>query len=251
MTIQVTQVKQKRANYFIKDDEVMLLWKYSKKWSTKWQIIVGLAAFRGMRIGEICSMQIKDIIDPKFQRIEIVYEKSHIGDKIPILKEFSELFKQYVVNNKQTFKDGYLFPYYSNRGKNRNKSHMTTETADAMMSKLRKEIAQKEQYPAFLDPSGMRYLKNGEKCISKYRIGWHSLRRWHETKMKKSGYSFEVIANMMRYQEHYFKTVATYMDAYEVWENEEAILGDVFSDFYKQCELLQKGQTRMQDFTDA
>lgn len=225
------RVGKKRPNYFLTDDEVMLLWKYSREWSNKWQCLIGLCAFRGLRIGEAVAINIHD-----FQpngRLRIKLQKSYVVDDFPLFEEFQQLLNDYIKNNLHTFKNGYLFPYYSHRNK-KQPNHMTSTSASAMFEKLRSKIG--KDHPEFLERSGEH----------RYRIGWHSLRRWHETKLWDYSKDKMMVRDIMRYKDS--KTVDVYINPYETWKKEREILSGVFSEFFNATDMFSKGQMTLKDF---
>jgi len=232
--IQTDKVGRKRPNYFITDEEVKIMWKYSKRWSEKFQVMLGFALFRGLRIGEVCAINIKDFKPDG--KLTVKLQKSYIIDDFPLLDDFNKLLQDYIKNNLHTFKNGYLFPYYSHRNKNQ-KYYMTTEVAGAYMSKFRKIIG--TDNPQFLD----RTEFNNK---IKYRIGWHSCRRWLETKIYDEYANRKTVADIMRYKKMH--TVDTYLDCYDTWKQEKQMLEKTFKNIYIQCENESKGQAKLSDF---
>jgi len=219
------------------DDEACILWQYSKRWSLKFQIIIGLALFRGMRIGEICATNIYDFQNANFQKLNIILEKSHISDDFPILSEFNKLIKEYILTNRHMMKDGYLFPYYSSR---RKANHMTTPVAEALFSKLRKIIG--KDHPSFLD----RFQCANNFKMHRYRIGFHSLRRWFETRLWDKKRDKMLIRDIMRYSSS--DVVDVYINPYEIWKKEGTILEDTFGELFANFNNISKGQTKLSNF---
>jgi len=89
---------------------------------------------------------------------------------------------------------------------------------------------------------GEEYLRNA-KQKNRYRIGWHSCRRWFETQLYEQGMKIADIAFIMRYKDP--KEVYTYLDGYKIWKSEAKILeskfGDIVGSFFHQ----QQGQMRL------
>jgi integrase len=213
--IRVREIKGKKTNLFMTDEEVKILIEYSKRWSSKFQLMIALALFRGMRVGEVVSVSLLDF-DREFTSLKIIFEKSHVFDTLPLIPELGLMVREYVAMNSHLFRDGYLFPYYSSK----KQDHMSTKTAEALFSKMRKIIGQ--DHPSFLDRV---ILNNGQ---FRYRIGWYSCRRWFETRVYESLKDRNALANIMRYLD--VSTVDTYIDPYELWKKENIILQKVFED---------------------
>ena len=236
--IQVDRIKEKRRNYFMTDEEVEILWQASKRWSSKFQVMLGFALFRGMRIGEIVACNIYDFQNENFQRLNIILEKSHIQDEFPILKGFNEVLRHYVVRNRHLLKDGYLFPFYISR----RMPHMNVKTAEALFAKLRKLIGR--EYPQFLDRTEIRTEKGN--IIYRYRIAWHSCRRWFETRIWERYKDKMQLRDIMRYKES--KAVDVYINPYEVWKNEHEILENTFGSLFDKINHVSKGQMKITKF---
>lgn len=237
--ITAKEIKKRKRNYFMTTEEAKILWQYSKKWGTKFQAMVGLALFRGMRIGEICACKIWDFQNENFQKLNIILEKSHIKDEFPILSEFNEVLKSYVLENKHTMKDGYLFPFYSSKKK---APHLNTKSAEALLAKLRKEIG--KEHISFLERE-MIPCKNG-KTINRYRICWHSCRRWFETQIWEKYKDKMMLRDLMRYSSS--SVVDVYINPYETWKNEQRIIDDTFKGLFQEFNNVSKGQTKLSLF---
>lgn len=229
----------KRRYYFMTDEEAKILWQYSGRWSTKFQVMLGFALWRGERISEIVAKNIYDFQDDNFELVRSRLAKSNIVDNFPILKQFAPMIQDYIQYNKHTFKDGYFFPFYSSRAK---APHMTSQTAIALFAKLRKIIG--KDYPNFLESFDFE-CKNG-KVQKRYRIAWHSCRRWFETKLDDSGCKQSEIQHIMRYKDQ--KTVATYLDPYRVWKREPEILNKSFGSLFQEFSNFEKGQTKLSEY---
>jgi len=235
LVIKAKRIGRKRANYFMTNTEVKLLWQYARdRWSSKFQVMLSLALFRGLRIGEICAVNLLDFSD-NYSRLRVIIEKSYIDDYLPLIPELVNILKDYILRNKQRFKDGYLFPFYSSK---RHSNHLDPQTAEAMFSKMRKIIG--EDYPQFLDKSSFRcgYVK--------YRISWHSCRRWFETKIYDRFNDRKKLTDIMRYLDG--RTVDSYIDPYETWKNEGNILQDTFDERIRDLMQTSKGQLRLANF---
>ena len=234
--------KKKKANYFLTTKEAMLLYRYSALWGSKWQVLIGLCLFRGLRIGEAVCVNLKDFVNDKFDKLRVVLEKSHVGDEFPIIKGFSEILHNYIKNNSHLLKDGWLFPSHSSRSKTQ---HITTAQAMAKLYKMRLVIGKK--HPTFLDTISFVGSKNtNAETYKRYRITYHSLRRWFETNIWDKYKDKMLLRDIMRYK--HSKTVDVYINPYEVWKNEREILnnsfGDIFNDFVECC----KSQTKLSKF---
>ncbi len=239
MVIQVAVTKHKKTNYFMTTDEAKFLWQYSKRWSSKFQIMIGLALFRGMRIGEICACNLYDFQNSEFKKLNIIFEKSHIKDEFPILNEFNIMLKEYILKNKHTMKDGYLFPFYSSKNKS---SHIHVNTAEALFSKLRRIIG--KDHPSFLERTEILTITN--RTIYRYRISFHSCRRWFETQIWKKYKDKMMLRDVMRYQDS--SVVDVYIDSYEIWQKEQEILQNTFGELFDNFQSVSKGQTKLSEF---
>lgn len=236
MVIATKTVRQVRTNYFMTDEEVSTLWDNTRIWSSKWRTMVAFALFRGLRIGEICAINIYDFQE-NFTKLRVVLEKSHVETILPLIPQLSEIVKDYVLKNKHTFKDGFLFPYYSSRGK-KHLPYMTTKTADSCFCKFRKTIG--KEHPQFLE-------RNRVGKVWRYRIGWHSCRRWFETTIYENIKDRKKLSDIMRYLDS--RTVDSYIDPYRTWKDEQNILQNSFNDTATNLSLLSKNQKRLDSFT--
>lgn len=239
MALTVKTIKEKRMNYFMTTEEAKILWQYSKRWCMKWQVILGFALFRGMRIGEICAINIYDFQNSKFNKLSIVLEKSHIQDEFPILKDFNELVKEYVLKNRHMLKDGYLFPYYTSK---KRAPHMHPHVAQTFFCKMRCIIG--KEHPEFLEK--IQFVSEKGHIQNRYRISFHSCRRWFETQLWDKHKDKMLIRDIMRYKES--ETVDLYIDPYEVWKNEDKILEETFGEIFNDFNHIRKGQTKLTAF---
>ena len=239
--IKVDKINRKRTNYFITDEEARILWQYSKRWGTKFQVMAGLALFRGMRIGEIVSTNIYDFQNEEFQKLNIILEKSHILDEFPILKGFNGLIKEYVMKNRHLLKDGYLFPFYISR----RLPHMSTAVAVGLFCKMRQIIG--KDYPEFLDRQEI--INSKGKTIYRYRISWHTCRRWFETRIWEHYKDKMLLRDLMRYKDS--KTIDVYINPYETWKKESDILNSTFGGLFDNFNNVAKGQTRLNTYINT
>jgi integrase len=232
MVIDVKEIRKEPSYRFTNDAEITILWQYSHAWSLKWQCLLSFSILRGLRIGETVAINILDFQD-NFTKLRVILEKTHRDTVLPLLPEHSEIIIEYVLRNKHTFKDGYLFPYYTSKQK---ATHMTVPVAEALFSKLRKKII--KEYPQFAekDRPNSRF----------YRVGFHSLRRWFETRIYDKFKDRVALKNIMRYLDT--RTVDTYIDPYETWKNEQTIMQDTFTDKLLTMARIQKGQCRLTEF---
>lgn len=238
MVIYVAEIKQRKPNYFMTDEEVQILWKYAKRWSSKTQLLFAFALFRGLRIGEVCAINILDFSED-FSSLRVIHEKSHIEDRLPLIPQLTSMVKDYILKNRHLLKDGYLFPFYTS---NRHGPHLTTTVAGAIFSKLRKKIG--KDHPAFLEQNSYPETKGFMKY--RYRIGFHSCRRWFETRIYDNIKDRKRLADIMRYLD--VATVDIYINPYETWQKERSILQGTFGDQFNALEMLSKGQRRLGEF---
>lgn len=234
MVIIVKEIKEKKPNYFMTDKEVRLLWKSTKdKWSFKFSMMLGFALFRGMRVGELVAINITDF-NRDFTKLRVIFEKSHIEDWLPLTPQLTEMVKGYITKNRP-FKDGYLFSFYNSKKK---APHMTAGVAEAFFSKMRKIIGR--DHPEFLEKKN---FKNG---YTRYRITFHSCRRWFETRIHDNIKNKKKLADIMRYIDA--NTVDTYLNPYETWKEEKTILKSTFEHYFAAFNDFSKGQTMLTMF---
>ena len=236
--------KEKKKNYFMTTDEAMILWRYSALWGSKWQVLIGLCMFRGLRIGEAVAVNIKDFSDDKFDKLRVILQKSYVVDEFPIIKGFDAVLKNYIKDNVHLLKDGWLFPSHSSQSKTQ---HMTVDTAITKLYKMRLVIGRK--HPEFLDKIIFPHSKSNNSSSGNYerfRISFHSLRRWFETNIWDKYKDKMMLRDVMRYS--HSKTVDVYINPYEVWKKERTLLNDCFSDLFKDFEFSIKGQTKLSMF---
>ena len=235
MVRKVCKVNSKCSNKFMTTEELNVLWQYASRWDRKFQLILGFAAFRGLRIGEILAININDFT-PDFSKVYVILEKTNIGDWLPLPEGFSMFVKDYCMMNRHRFKDGYIFPFYS---KSREKMpHLDTKTAEALISKIRKIIG--AEYPKFLEIVWQTQERH------RYRIGFHTLRRWHETHIWDIKHDHLLIADLMRYKDK--TTPFTYISPYEHWKNEKDVMNHCFSPVYNKFQMGSVGQTKLSQF---
>lgn len=214
-----------RNNYHITSDELKILLRYANEcMSSKMQLLFALCAFKGLRVSEALAINIMDFEDSTFTKLTFREAKTNkMRHASPIIPPMAEMIKAYVSTNGHRLTDGYLFPYYTSK----KKAHMTTPTAEAMFAKLRKRIG--KEHPQFLQKYPMR-TKAG-KMIFRYRIGFHSLRRWFETSIFDNTKSLHTVKEIMRYTK--FEPLNAYLNRYKVHENEAMILQKTFNPIFK------------------
>lgn len=234
--------KEKKKNYFMTTDEAMILWRYSALWGDKWRVLIGLCMFRGLRIGEAVAVNIKDFKDDKFDELRVILEKSHIADSLPIIEGFDQVLKNYIKNNIHLMKDGWLFPCHSSQSST---PHISVGMAMTKLYKMRLVIGKK--HPAFLEKIVFPDSKNKNAPVyQRYRITFHSLRRWFETHIWDKYKDKMLLRDVMRYS--HSKTVDVYINPYEIWKKERILLNDVFSGLFDEFQDVSKGQTKLSMF---
>lgn len=227
--------KRTRPNYFMTDEEVKILWAHIKtRYSSKFLMILSFGLFRGMRIGEVVAINIRDF-EEDYTKLRVVFEKSHIEDVMPLLPAHTELVKDYILRNHHTFKEGYLFPFYSSKQKS---PHMTANVYESLFAKIRRELG--KEYPQFLNKTN---FKSG---YVKYRISFHSCRRWFETRIYTHIKDKKCLSDIMRYLDS--STVDRYIDPYETWTRERDILSGTFDHRLLEYSQISKGQKRLTSF---
>ena len=120
-------------------------------------------------------------------------------------------------------KDGYLFPFYTSR----KKPYMDTGAAEACFSKMRKIIG--KDHINFLDKYEIK-TENGN-IINRYRISFHSLRRWFETHLLHKGADVYTIKEIMNYAD--YEPLNCYLNRFEVIDKEPEILNKAFADVFQ------------------
>lgn len=204
-------------------EELNLVRQGAKRFSSKWQLAVDLAWGMGLRTAEIAPMNIKDF-KQEFRIVGIVHAKSHLYDDRQIPEWLRQRIIQYITHNSHLLKDGYLFPYYTSR---RQKPHVTTNTMANIFYKLREYL--KKEHPSFQEGWEM---SNGD---FRHRIGWHSLRRFHQTYIMKKTNNIFLLRDLMRYKDT--RSCNPYIDPYQVWEREREILEETFEDLVQEIVL--------------
>lgn len=215
-----------KYNYHITTTELKHLWNYSKNWGLKWRVLIGLCCFRGLRISEALAINIFDFKDDSFTSLTYRTAKTNkIESNKPIIKPLACLIKSYVISNLPALKNGFLFPYYNKASC----PHMTTRSAEALFSKLRKKIG--AVHPEFLDKY---YFKTDKNTIVRYRIGFHSLRRWFETNIYHFKRDPFLVKEVMGYDD--VKSITPYINGFEMLNEEPQILKQTFGELYKNIE---------------
>lgn len=234
------QVKQER-NYHITTEELAILFKYARRFGTKYQLMLLIGAFRGLRISEICAINILDFANSNFDKLTYREAKTNkLNHNKPIIPELATMIKTYVITNRHLLTDGYLFPYYASR---RKAPHMTVGVASSWFGKLRRIIGR--DHPSFLDRYNI-VLENGRVQV-RYRIGWHSLRRWFETNVH-SKTDIHTIQRIMNYSK--MDTLNHYLSKYEVLKREPLVLENALSPVFTSFIQLDKNQTKLRYFND-
>jgi hypothetical protein len=98
-----------------------------------------------------------------------------------------------------------------------------------------------------LTVKGLEYVSI-PRYIRRYRISWHSMRRWFETRIWGKYKDTMLIRDMMRYSSS--KVVDVYISPYETWCREHELMKDVFADKYKEFERMSHGQVRLNQFSE-
>ena len=200
------------------------MFDYSKKWSSKFQLLVAICSFRGLRISEALGINILDFKDDSFNRLTYREAKTNkVQQNRPIIKPLADMIKAYIYTNRHLLKDGYLFPYYSSR----RLPHMDTKTGEAFFSKMRKIIGR--DHPGFLDKYEIK-TENG-KTMFRYRICFHSCRRWFENHLFGQTNNINIVKTVMDYAD--FEPLNAYLNRFEVIDKEPEILNKAFADVFQ------------------
>jgi len=115
---------------------------------------------------------------------------------------------------------------------------MTAKTASSCFCKFRKNLGKQDN--CFMDRH-----KSGK--VWRYRIGFHSCRRWFETTIYDTIKDGKRLGHIMRYLD--LRTVDTYIDPYKVWKEENNILKSSFDDVATSTRLIDKSQSQLSQFT--
>ena len=236
----VSVYKRKRANSFITDQEAFILWKEAEYYP-KLQIMIGFGLFRGLRIGEIRALNIRDFKNSDFNKVDVIIQKSNIYDEFPLFDEFAIVLKRYITNNVHSLVNGYLFP---RRHYDPIEPYLHRDVCNSMFHKFRKNHLI-PKYQQFAEKQSYYNQKTG-KTYERHRVGFHSLRRYFETKLYENGLRAEEIANVMRYTSP--KHVFAYLNAYDTWKKEKQILTDTFGDVFKNMLGFSEGQKQLSEF---
>jgi integrase len=225
-------------NYHMTMRELIELVDYLKeKYSRHWHIVVLTQFGLGLRASEVLAIQIFDI-DQEITKVDYRQAKTNkiIHDE-PIPKWLQPILKEYISDNIQTFKDGYIFPKL--KGKI---AYYTTPVYSAFFSKWRKNLAKKTKNKAWVE----KYEDYEGEGQVRYRIGSHSLRRLHRTVMlKKYPDHVHVVKELCHYQD--LSSFMRYINTFEIREKAADFINGAFSDFVPDLHL-NADQTRLSRF---
>lgn len=230
---------KQRFNYHMSTREVRILFKYSARWSFKWQLLLSFCAFRGLRVSEALAINyLTDFVDPSFSKLVVREAKTNKIRTLPLISPLSDMIRRYVALEGQRLRNGFLFPYYSSK----KLPFMDTMTADAHICKMRKIIG--KDYPEFLEEYHFVGLRG--EVYSRHRIGFHSLRRWFETTIFNRTESVYIVKEIMDYTD--FKVLNSYLNNATIKEREPVLLAETFNPLIKDFQNELIGQTRLSTY---
>lgn len=226
---------KKKYHYYITDDEVRALLGYADRCSPKWKLLVHMALFAGLRANELCWVNIADFPGWKnldFSKLSIRVCKTGDEEERPINTHLQEMLREYVILYDGRFPGGYLFPsHWQSRYK---RPVIGTETIGAWFAGVRKRI--KKTCPGFdeLFPTG------------KYRIHWHVLRHWFQTRITRIEKDPYFLRQLMSYRS--IDSVLSYVRVEDYKARAARVMEDGFKDVFKNLELYGPGQTTINQF---
>jgi len=224
--------------------EVKLLYKFIKKHcSMKYEIFFLLALTRALRPAEACAINIRDFkgfARGDFSRLTYREAKTNkIRCDEFILSEVAEKIREYVETHAHQLKAGFLFPWYSKRGKHIT-PYMTAQSLAAWFCKARQSIGRK--HPEFLDSYP------AEDGTVDYRIGLYSLRRFSETYIYNNNeYNLELVKEIMEYSKS-FTPLGSYIRTFHKEEEKDRVLYNTFKPLLQDLNGLVTGQTQLENF---
>lgn len=220
-------------NYHITTEELKLLFEYSRRYSSKFQLLIALCAFRGLRVSEALAINILDFSDTTFTKLTYREAKTNkMQHNKPIIQPLAEMIKAYVVTNSHRLSDGYLFPYHNKKQK---RPYLRTEVIGAWMAKLRNLVG--KDHPAFLE--GYTVKAESGKTLYRYRIGFHSFRRWFETHLHDSTNDVYTVKEVMSYAD--FAPLNAYLNRSRVLQREGEILHKAFTPLLQELSSQEPG----------
>jgi integrase len=225
-----------RFNYHMSTEEVKTLFRYSSRWSFKWQLLLSLCAFRGLRVSEALAVNyLTDFVDEGFSKIIVREAKTNKIRTLPLIRPLSLMINKYVALEAHRLRNGFLFPYYSSK----KLPFMDACTAGAYLCKMRKIIG--KDHPGFLEkyhfigPSGRAYYR--------HRVSYHSLRRWFETTIFNRTESAYIVKEIMDYTD--FKVLNSYLNTASIKEREGELLSETFNPIMDDFKNDLLGQTKL------
>lgn len=237
------KIKQK-YNYHMTDEEVKIMFKYCRAYyATKYSLVLSVIAFRGLRPQAALAINYRTDLTPDFKRLSWREAKTNkLQLNRPLLPQLSEMIDEYVYLNKDSLRDGFLFPYYTKKSKGR--PFMSSQVLSTWFNaKLRRKIA--KDHPQFME----RYpftMSNG-KIQMRYRIGVYSLRRWFETRLHTATDSVYIVKEIMNYND--YKPLNSYLNRQRVMSKEDQIMKDSFSGAFQKAHDVAAAQTKLSFFT--
>lgn len=229
-----------KNNYHITNEELKILFRYSAFYGYKYQVLISFCAFRGLRVSEALAVNMFDF-NQDFSKITIREAKTNKVRTLPLIKPLQEMIKHYITLNVHTLKNGFLFPYYSSK----KRPYLSCGSAEAWFSKIRNKIGEKN--PSFMDkvaiPRPFTKNKSEEPIMTfRYRIGFHSLRRWFETRLWNATKNAYIVKELMDYTD--YNVLNSYLDRNQIKEHEKEILEEALNNYAN--ELIRNDESNNQ-----
>lgn len=239
-------------DYFISDEELVIFFQFLKRYSLKWSLAASLIAFgAGFRISECMAINLADFRND-YSSLTFREAKTNKVRTVPLIESVREAVRLYVDLEGHRLEGGFLFPTYSSS----RTPFMGRDSAVDVFWKIRQVLGVK--FKSFHD----RYSFVGHRCLGcrrgfvgehvplkgcplcggvinhyeyfRYRVGWHSLRRWFETHLHQelmeggeaSGNAAYVVKVVMGYSK--FEVLNSYLDKARIVQGKRELLEGCF-----------------------
>ena len=140
----------------------------------------------------------------------------------PLIEPLADMCRLYVKTCHKKFREGYLFHHYTRLKTVDLRPFMDIKTAGAFLTKLRRDIG--KEYPQIME----RYVfeTDSGSTQTRYRVSFHSLRRWFETNLKEKSDVY-VVKEIMNYSK--YEVLNSYLNRANVMTREKEILSEAFN----------------------
>lgn len=240
------RVKPKN-NYHITPEELKFLFNYIRlHCDTKYEIIISLMAFRGMRPKEALACNMLDFSESYTKLTYREAKTNKIRHNQTIVKPLAKRIATYISMNKHRLTDGWLFPY--NTKKTRSKGgkiyiqpFMDSMTFAVYFSKIRWALA--KNYNSFNEKYMFKYKNGRSKFV--YRIHPYSLRRFFETYFYiNNNYNLALLKEIMDYSSK-FDPMKSYIKIIHREKQRSQYIQDTFTPL---ANRLISNQTTLEEF---